>query len=51
MNRCFTDEVSLTVLVAKLLSLPVCIFNQNLGDNFACILNYRQFHRRYCFVV
>jgi hypothetical protein len=50
MNWCFVDEVSLTVLVARVLSLPVCTFNQNLDDNFSCNFKYRRFHRRDCFV-
>jgi len=51
MKRCFVDELSLIALVAIVLSLPICIFSQNLLDNFSCSFNYRRFHRRDCFVV
>lgn len=47
----FVDEVSLTVLFARVLSLPVRILSQNLGNNFSRNFNYRPFHRRDYFVV
>lgn len=43
--------MSRTEPVARVLSLPVRIFCQNLGYNFSYSFNYRPFHRRDCFVV